>query len=125
MAAKKTTRRAAVKRKTPAARGNGPTLKAMRNKQTKSEIVRTVAEDTGLSRVQVQSVLASISGLAKRHIMKRGSGEFAVPEMGIKIRRVHRKARIARNPMTGEPVRVPAKTAVKATVLKALKEAAA
>ena len=56
-------------------------------------------------------------------MMEYGSGKFVVPDLGVKIRRVQRKARMARNPITGEPISVPAKTAVKATVLKALKDA--
>ena len=98
---------------------------AIRSKQTQTQIIRAVAEDTGLAQAQVKSVLESVGTLAQRHIKKGGSGEFSVPGLGIKVRRVRRKARIARNPMTGEPVRVPARTAVKATVLKTLKEAAA
>lgn len=107
------------------ARGNGQTarLKAIRVKQTKAQIMQAITEDTGISRKEVAAVLSSLATLAKRHVMKRGSGEFAIPELGVKVRRVQRKARMARNPMTGEPVRVPAKTAVKASVLKALKDA--
>lgn len=114
-------------RKTPQEiKGNGQAavrLKAIRIKQTKSQIMQTITEETGLPRKDVARVMATLATLAKRHVMKRGSGEFAIPELGVKVRRVQRKARMARNPMTGEAVRVPAKTAVKATVLKALKDA--
>lgn len=98
-----------------------PTLKAIRNKQTKSEILGAIADETGLTRVQVKSVLIALGDTARRHIMKRGSGEFSVPELGVKVRRVQRKARMGRNPQTGEPVKIPAKTAIRATVLKPLK----
>jgi nucleoid DNA-binding protein len=106
-------------------KGNGQAarLKAIRMKQTKAQIVQTITEETGLARKDVARVMATLATLAKRHVMKRGSGEFSIPELGVKVRRVQRKARMARNPMTGEPVRVPAKTAVKASVLKALKDA--
>ncbi|MGC1954885.1 MAG: HU family DNA-binding protein [Gammaproteobacteria bacterium] len=107
-------------------KGNGQAaarLKAIRMKQTKAQIMQTLTEETGLPRRDVVKVMATLATLAKRHVMKRGSGEFSIPELGVKVRRVQRKARMARNPMTGEPVRVPAKTAVKATVLKALKDA--
>lgn len=122
MAKKVTRKKASSPRKTTA---TVSALKAIGKKQTKTQILGSVADETGLSRAQVNSVLTTISGLAKRHVMKRGSGEFAVPELGVKIRRVHRKARMARNPMTGEPVKVPAKTAVKASILKTLKDAVA
>ena len=98
---------------------------AIRAKQTKTQIISSVAEETGLTKKEVQGVLSSLAGVAHRHVMKRGSGEFAVPELGLKIRRVQRKARTARNPMTGEAIKVPARTAVKATVLKSLKDVAA
>jgi len=115
----------AAKRSTAKAPANGSGLKAIREKQTKSEIVRAIAEDTQLTRAQVGAVLASLGALAKRHVMRRGSGEFAIPDMGLKVRRVARKARTARNPMTGEQFRVPARSVVKASVLKTLKEVAA
>ncbi len=107
-------------------KGNGQAavrLKAIRIKQTKTQIMQSITEETGLARRDVAKVMATLATLAKRHVMKRGSGEFSIPELGVKVRRIQRKARMARNPMTGEAVRVPAKTAVRATVLKALKDA--
>jgi nucleoid DNA-binding protein len=114
-------------RKKAAPKGNGasPRMSAIKAKQTKTQIVHSITEETGLPRKDVIAVLNALSTLAKRHVMKRGSGEFSVPDLGVKIRRVQRKARMARNPMTGAPVRVPAKTAIKATVMKALKDAVA
>ena len=59
---------------------------------------------------------------------KRGSGEFTIPDTGVKIRRVKkpaRKARMGRNPATGEPMKIaakPASTVVRVTALKALKD---
>ncbi|NCF30176.1 MAG: DNA-binding protein [Gammaproteobacteria bacterium] len=103
--------------------GNGGSHGAIVSKQTKAQVVESLADETGLPRSQVRSVLAALSELAKRHMMASGSGEFVVPDVGVKIRRVQRKARTARNPITGEPIAVPAKTAVKATVLKSLKDA--
>ncbi len=105
--------------------GSAAALKAIKTKQTKTEILLALAEQTGLNRTQVKAVLASLGALAKRHVMKRGSGEFALPELGVKLHRVQRKARTARNPMTGQIIRVPAKAVVKASVLKSLKEAEA
>jgi nucleoid DNA-binding protein len=101
--------------------GEKAALKAIKIKQTKREILAAITEETGLSRKDVVAVLDSIAKMARRHVMKRGSGEFSIPEVGIKVRRVDRKARTGRNPKTGEPIRVPAKTVVRATVLKSLK----
>jgi len=103
----------------------------MTEKQTKSQILSTLAEDTGLTKKEVAAVLDSMAGLAQAHLKKRGSGEFTVPSLGIKLRRVMKPARKARkgvNPFTGEEIMIkakPATTSVKATALKALKDAVA
>ncbi len=100
-------------------------------KQTKSQILSTLAEDTGMSKKEVTAVLDALAGLAHAHLKKGGSGEFSVPSLGIKLRRVIKPAREARegtNPFTGEKIMIkakPASTAVKATALKALKDAVA
>ena len=124
--AKKTAKRAAKKK--VAAATAAPRLKAIADKQSKTQILTTIAEDTGLSRKDVAAVFTSMSSLISRHVMKRGSGEFSVPDSGIKVRRVIKprtKARMGRNPATGEEIRIaakPAKTVVKLTALKALKD---
>ena len=103
-------------------------LPAIGKKQTKSQIITAIADDTGLTKKEVQAVFSSLSDLITRHIKKRGSGEFAIPDTGVKIRRVKkpaRKARMGRNPATGEPMKIaakPASTTVKVTALKALKD---
>ena len=51
------------------------------------------------------------------------AGEFTVPGM-VKVVVQRRKARIGRNPATGEDIRIPAKTVVKARIVKQLKDAA-
>ena len=101
---------------------------ALSQKQTKSQIISAIAEDTSLSKKDVQAVLLSIKSLASRHLIKNGSGEFTVPEIGIKLRRVDKPARPAgqaRNPFTGEMVDVearPASLSVRATAMKAIKD---
>jgi nucleoid DNA-binding protein len=129
-AAKKTTaRRAAPKKKVAAKKAAAPAkLKSITTKQTKTQIIQAIAEDTELTRKQVAEVFGSLGGLIQRHMQKRGSGEFTIPETGVKIRRVRkpaRKARMGRNPATGESIKIaakPASTVVKVTALKALKE---
>ena len=103
-------------------------LKAIPTKQTKTQILQAVAEETELSRKQVAAVFLSLSNLIQRNMQKRGSGEFIIPDTGVKIRRVKkpaRKARMGRNPSTGEAIKIaakPATTVVKVTALKALKD---
>lgn len=104
---------------------------AIKERETKSQIVMAIAETTGLTKKQVQAVLAATRDHAIRHLNGRGSGEMSVPELGIKLRRVKkaaRKAGMARNPFTGEMVKVearPASLSVRASALKALKDAVA
>ena len=111
-----------------AAKATPKKLPAISKRQTKTQIIAAIAEDTELTKKQVADVLASLGDLITRHIKKRGSGEFAIPDTGVKIRRVKkpaRKARMGRNPATGEPMKIaakPATTAVRVTALKALKD---
>lgn len=104
-------------------------LKAITTKQTKAQIVTTIAEETGLPKRDVLGVLTALGNVARRHLLKRGSGEFTIPEVAIKLRRVTKpatKARKGRNPFTGEEITIkakPARNSVRATPLKALKEA--
>ena len=104
---------------------------AIKEKQTKSQILTTLAEETGLTKKDVIAVLAATKALAARHLAARGSGELTVPELGVKLRRVKkaaRKAGMARNPFTGEMVQVearPASLSVRATAMKAIKDVVA
>lgn len=104
-----------------------PKATAIRDKMTKTRILTHIAAETGLTRVQVEAVLASLELLIFRHIKKRAVGEFTLPGL-LKIRSVKRpatKKRMGRNPATGEAVEVPAKpatTRVRITSLKKLKE---
>jgi nucleoid DNA-binding protein len=106
-------------------------LRAIKDKQTKSQILAALSEETGLTKKEVQSVLLATKDLAARHLVKNGSGEFAVPELGVKLRRAQkaaRKAGMARNPFTGEMVKVdarPASLSVRATAMKAIKDVVA
>ena len=74
------------------------------------------------------AVFSSLGDLVARHMKRNGSGEFQIPDTGVKIRRVKkpaRKSRMGRNPATGEMIKIaakPAQTAVKVTALKALKD---
>jgi nucleoid DNA-binding protein len=105
-----------------------PKAKAITTKQTKNQVLTAIAEETKLSRKDVAAVFSSLGGLIQSHMMRRGSGEFSIPETGVKIRRVRkpaRKSRMGRNPATGEAIKIaakPASTVVKVVALKALKD---
>lgn len=101
---------------------------AQKDKQTRIEILQTLAEQTNLTRVQVESLFDAMNKIIGSHMKKRGSGEFTIPKTGIKLRRVKKKATKARkmvSPLTGQEVTIaakPARFAVKLTALKTLKE---
>ncbi|MCU7797544.1 MAG: HU family DNA-binding protein [Candidatus Thiodiazotropha sp. (ex Myrtea spinifera)] len=126
--AKKTAKKAAKKKVVAKKATTTRRQPAITTKQTKTQILTAIAEDTGLPRKDVAAVFTSMSELITRHVQRRGSGEFSVPDCGIKIRRVIKprtKARMGRNPATGEAIKIsakPAKTVVKVTALKALKD---
>jgi len=102
---------------------------AIKEKYTKTQILNTISENTGLTKKEVGSVLDELGDLIERHIKKRGVGEFTMPGL-LKIKAVKRPARPARknvpNPFRpGEFMDVPAKPAtkrVKVLPLKKLKE---
>lgn len=103
-------------------------LTAIKAKQTKAQVIQAITDDTGLAKKDVTTVFASLGELIARHMKRNGSGEFQIPDTGVKIRRVKkpaRKARMGRNPATGEMIKIaakPAQTAVKVTALKSLKD---
>lgn len=103
-------------------------LKAIPDKQTKSQILKSIAEHSGLTLKQVKNVFAIAGHIAKCHIIKKGSGEFVIPEMAIKVVRKSKpatKERLGRNPITGETITISAKPkrdVIKVKPLKSLKE---
>src|SRR5579872_1908122 len=62
-----------------------------KDKQTRVEILQTLAEQTDLTRVQVESLFDAMNKVIAAHMKKRGSGEFTIPKTGIKLRRVKKK----------------------------------
>lgn len=96
---------------------------AIREKMRKAAIISHIAGETGLTHNQVGSVMAELDVLIHRHIKKRSVGEFTLPGL-LKIRTVKQpatKARMGRNPRTGEQIRIKAKPAYTRIRIKALK----
>ncbi len=85
---------------------------------TKSQIIGAVAETTGLTKKQAAATLEAIVNLA----YKNAKNSFTLPGLG-KLVLVNRKARIGRNPATGEAIKIAAKRVVKFRVAKAAKDA--
>jgi DNA-binding protein HU-beta len=89
---------------------------------TKTQLVRHLAEKNELSNKQAAAFLEHLADTAIKETKK--SGVFVVPGLG-RLVKAHRKARIGRNPQTGEPIQIKAKTVVKFRVAKAAKDAIA
>jgi DNA-binding protein HU-beta len=85
---------------------------------SKSQIVASLAETVGLSKKQTVQVLEALVALA----YKNAKNSFTIPGLG-KIVLVNRKARMGRNPATGETIKIAAKRVVKFRVAKAAKDA--
>ena len=85
---------------------------------TKSQVAAAVAEKNGLTKKQATEIIASIVELA----YKNAKNSFTLPGLG-KIVLVNRKARMGRNPATGETNKIAAKRVVKFRVAKAAKDA--
>jgi DNA-binding protein HU-beta len=85
---------------------------------TKSQIAAALAEKAGITKKTAADILAFIAELA----YKNAKNTFTLPGVG-KLVLVNRKARIGRNPATGQEIKIPAKKVVKFRVAKAAKDA--
>ncbi|ODS25000.1 hypothetical protein AB835_00390 [Candidatus Endobugula sertula] len=129
MAAKKTPVKKAPAKKKVAAATPAKKIKAISERYTKTQIVTQIADNTELSKKEVQSVLNELSDIIEGHIKKRACGEFVLPGLMkiVTVKKPARKARKGVNPFTGEETTFaakPASTAVKIRPLKKLKEMA-
>jgi len=85
---------------------------------TKSQIASEIAEKNGITKRQAVEILEQIAELA----YKNAKNSFTLPGLG-KLVLVNRKARVGRNPATGETIQIKAKKVVKFRVAKAAKDA--
>jgi nucleoid DNA-binding protein len=133
-AAKKASKSAKVMKRSAAPKAtaqkmtSGSTLKlpskVITEKQTKAQIYAEIAEITQVSKSEVKYVLTALRNVIERHLKNKGSGNLTLPELGIKVRRIQKKAtkaRMGRNPFTGEEIQIPAKPARKSVKVSALK----
>lgn len=87
---------------------------------TKAQFVAALAEETGMSKKDVSEMWEKAVMLVYKETKE--SGMCVLPGIG-KLVKQHRKARMGRNPATGEEIQIPAKTVAKFRVAKAAKEA--
>jgi DNA-binding protein HU-beta len=88
-------------------------------RMTQTAIVSTISDKTGLKKSEVKTVFDALTELATTEVKK--NGEFTIPGFG-KLKKTNRKAREGRNPATGAIIKIPAKTTVKFSVGKAMKD---
>ena len=87
---------------------------------TQAQFFQAVAESSQVAKAQVRAVFAAVEDV----VMKRLKNEGKIPLGGLgAVKLVDRKARMGRNPATGEAIKIPAKTVVKARIAKQLKDA--
>jgi DNA-binding protein HU-beta len=84
---------------------------------TKSATMSYLAQKSNLSKKQVAEMFDEMVSLAT----KEAKNGFVLPGFG-KLVVANRKARIGRNPQTGEPIKIPAKRVCKFRIAKSLKD---
>jgi DNA-binding protein HU-beta len=89
-------------------------------RMTQSQLVRTLAEKCEVSKKVSREFVQHLAETAIAEVKKNGL--FVVPGLG-RLVRSDRKARVGRNPATGEVINIPAKKVVKFRVAKAAKDA--
>ena len=89
-------------------------------RMTQTQLVRAIAESCEVSNKAAKGFLETLATMAIAEVKK--NGVFVLPGIG-RLVRVDRKARVGRNPATGESIKIPAKKVVKFRVAKAAKDA--
>jgi len=87
---------------------------------TKSQLVAEIADTIQVTKKEAGAFLDTLADIAYKETKKKGA--FMLPGFG-KLVKAQRKARMGRNPATGEAIKIKAKTVVKFRVAKACKDA--
>ena len=89
----------------------------MAKPMTKAKIADYLAGKSGMTKRAVNQFLEDVARLAYRE----AKNSFTISGIG-KLVLVNRKARMGRNPQTGEPIKIPARRVVRFRVAKAAKD---
>jgi DNA-binding protein HU-beta len=90
---------------------------------SKTKVVGHIAEKVGTPKKTAALFFDELFKLAVREA-KGAAGKFVIPGLG-RLVKAHRKARLGRNPQTGEQIKIKAKTVVKFRVAKSAKDSIA
>jgi DNA-binding protein HU-beta len=93
----------------------------MANVMSKSKVVAHMAGKCGTAKKTAAGFFDELFKLAVREC-KGGAGKFVIPGLGRAVK-AHRKARMGRNPATGEAIKIKAKTVVRLRPSKQFKDA--
>ncbi|HMI52043.1 MAG TPA: HU family DNA-binding protein [Candidatus Saccharimonadales bacterium] len=88
---------------------------------SKTKIVSHLAEKVGTPKKVAVLFFEELFKLAVKEA-KGSAGKFVIPGLGRAVK-AHRKARMGRNPQTGEAIKIKAKTVVRLRPSKAFKDA--
>jgi DNA-binding protein HU-beta len=87
---------------------------------TQSQVAAYLADKVNISKKDAKVALEELTSLVVRELKKEGALRLA--GLGI-FRKRKTKARMGRNPATGEAIKIPARTRLRFTPAKALKDA--
>jgi DNA-binding protein HU-beta len=98
---------------------------SMASPLSKSKIIAHLADKVStpekpVSKKQISSFFDELFKLAVKE--SKSAGKFVIPGIGRAVK-AHRKARMGRNPATGEAIKIKAKTVVRLRAAKAFKDA--
>lgn len=85
----------------------------------KSELFSHFADRFEMKRTEVRDLFEELTSLGEKELKR--TGEFVIPGL-VKLVVQKRSARTGRNPATGATITIPAKTVVKARIVKQLKD---
>jgi len=88
---------------------------------TKAELIEKMANDAGISKVAASAALNSFTASVTKALKKK-DGKLTLVGFGT-FSKVRRKARMGRNPQTGESIKIKARNAVKFKPGKKLSDA--
>ena len=88
-------------------------------RMTQSQLIKELATACEVSNKVAKLFVTTFGEMAVKETKKNGM--FVLPGIG-RLVRVDRKARMGRNPATGEAIKIPAKKVVKFRVAKAAKD---
>ena len=91
-------------------------------RMTQTQLIRHLAEQCEVNNRVARQFLDELANTALQETKKNGL--FVLPGLG-RLVKANRKARMGRNPATGEPIKIAAKTVVKFRVAKAAKDSIA